>query len=408
MKTKKSCLTFIIAGLILCSVCAIYGAEWSQWRGENRDGKISGFVAPPTWPTELTQKWRVTVGKGDASPVFFADKLYLYTRQNDQETVLCLNATDGTQVWQTATNPAPNVSGPAGSHPGPRSTPTIAEGKVLTLGAGGVLTCLDATSGKIVWSKNEYTSVPRFFTSLSPIVINGMCVVHLGGADDGVILALDIKDGSEKWKIEGYSTTYSSPVLMTVDGEKMIVLQTEKALLGISIGKGKILWQLETPNERRFYGCADPIINGQIVYYTGQGTGTRAIKITKDGNSCSIEQLWHNDKEGTTFNTPLLKDNLLYGLSPTGRFYCLESKDGSVVWADTTAHKNFGAFLDAGNVLLANPSESGLIVIKPGTRTYSELAQYKLSDTPIYATPLVVGNNIYIKDEETLTLWVIK
>jgi len=121
--------------------------DWPQWRGINRDGKVTGFKAPETWPQQLNQTWKVTVGLGDATPALLNNKLYVFTRQGENELLQCLDAATGKQVWQSAGYPAVAVSGPAASHPGPRSSVTVADGKVVTVGIGGDIACFDASSG---------------------------------------------------------------------------------------------------------------------------------------------------------------------------------------------------------------------------------------------------------------------
>src|SRR5205823_154868 len=119
------------AGLGLAPLAAA-AADWPQWRGPNRDNKVADFAAPAAWPTALAQKWKVTVGLGDASPALVGDKVYAFTRQGGDEVTTCLDAADGKVVWQDK-YPAQAVAGPsAREHPGPRSSPAVAEGKVCT------------------------------------------------------------------------------------------------------------------------------------------------------------------------------------------------------------------------------------------------------------------------------------
>ena len=133
------CVILIAAGCVL-------GQDWPQWRGPNRDGKVTGFAAPQAWPKELAPKWKTSVGTGCATPALVGDKLYVFARQGDEEVTLCLNAADGLEVWKDKYT-AQAVTGAAARHPGPRSSPAVANGKVVTLGVGGVVSCLDAGSG---------------------------------------------------------------------------------------------------------------------------------------------------------------------------------------------------------------------------------------------------------------------
>ena len=172
---------------------------------------------------------------------------------------------------------------------------------------------------------------------------------------------------------------------------------------------GKLLWKIETPNERRFYSSATAIVNGQTIYYTGQGTGTRAVKIKKDGDNFVSEELWANSEVGTNFNTPILKDGLLYGISTESKLYCMSAENGKTTWIGSEGIDRFGSIIDAGSCLLALSPKSELIVIEPNPKEYKELARYKVSDNPIYAYPVVTGNRIYIKDQmDSIALWMVE
>ena len=172
MKNTNRCSTLAaLCAVVICAGSAL-AQDWPQWRGANRDGKAGGFTAPAKWPGQLEQKWKTTVGTGDATPALVGDKLYVFSRQGDEEVLSCLNAADGKEIWKDK-YAAQAVSGPAARHPGPRSSPAVAEGKVVTLGAAGVVSCWD-TSGKLAWRKDPFPKVvPQFFTSMSPIVVEG-------------------------------------------------------------------------------------------------------------------------------------------------------------------------------------------------------------------------------------------
>src|SRR5205823_8147370 len=114
--------------------------DWPQWRGPNRDNEVIGFTVPQSWPKTLTQKWKVTVGLGDASPDLVGDKIYVFTRQGQEEVIQCLDAGTGKVLWEDKYK-AEQVKGPGSGHAGPRSSPAVAEGKVCTFGVGGVLSC---------------------------------------------------------------------------------------------------------------------------------------------------------------------------------------------------------------------------------------------------------------------------
>src|SRR5512136_2376075 len=124
---KSYYLAGLIAVLFLIGTTNSFSQDWPQWRGVGRDSKVTGFKAPATWPAELKQEWKVQVGFGDATPVLSDNKIYLNTRQGTDEVILCLDGSTGKEIWNYK-YPAPAVTGPAASHPGPRATPSVSNG----------------------------------------------------------------------------------------------------------------------------------------------------------------------------------------------------------------------------------------------------------------------------------------
>ena len=403
---KVNLIISVLFTLLILSSSVSFSQDWPQWRGINRDSKVTGFKVPAAWPAELKQVWKVTVGFGDATPILVGSKIYLNTRQGDQEEILCLEAATGKEVWKNA-YASMAVTGPSASqHPGPRGTPAVSNGKIVTFGAAGILSCLDAATGKLIWRKDNPTNAfPAFFTGTSPLITDGMCIVHVGKKDDGQVMAYDLNSGSEKWKWSGEGPSYSSPSVMTIEGKKLLIVITEKNIMALGLADGKQLWQIATPVQQRFYNCVSPYIDGQTIYLTGQGTGMKAIKVEKSGNDYVTKELWSNTEASAKWNTPVLKDGFLYGFTDQKRIYCVNAATGQTAWIDNAVNSDFSTIVDCGSVIIGLTSTDNLLVLKPDGKAYSEVVKYKVSDTPIYAYPLISGNSIYIKDAETLMMY---
>ncbi len=408
MKTIKISKKWLLLGVALFVFSGIQSQDWPGWRGEHRDGKVIGFIMPKVWPSQLTQIWQKKVGLGDASIAYVDGKLFLNVKQDENEAALCLDASTGKTIWSAILNPAPEVTGGARSHPGPRSTPTVKNGKVYLIGAGGRLNCLDAKTGKVIWKNENFTEVPVFFTAMSPLVIDGKCIAHLNGKDNGTVVAFNADNGGIIWELKGEPSTYSSPLLMKVGNEEIIVLQTETHVIGIS-KTGSLLWGIPTPGEQRFYNSSTPVIDGQNIIVCGQGKGTKSFKIEKAGDKYSFTENWVNPDFGTSFNTPVLKDGYLYAHEARlGKLYCLNAISGKTCWADTTSHNRFASTLDLGKVLLSLPANGKILVYEPNHEKYVQKVMYKIAETEVYAHPLVVGDKIYVKEQELLTCWQVK
>ena len=159
--TLKYSLAFATVAIVTLSagVPVLNAQDWPQWRGPNRDGAVQSFTLPSTWPEGLTQQWMVDVGLGYATPVIVGDRIYMYTRQDGDEVMLAMDVDTGEVVWRSG-YPAPFEMMPAAARhgPGPKSTPTFADGRLFTLGMSGIVTAWDADTGRQLWQM----AAPRF------------------------------------------------------------------------------------------------------------------------------------------------------------------------------------------------------------------------------------------------------
>jgi len=472
MKNANRTLPVISLFALAVGIGGSWAQDWPQWRGPNRDARAASFEAPKTWPNELAQKWKVTVGDGVATPSLAGDKLYVFSRQEGQEILRCLDAGSGKELWRDKYD-AMGASGPASSFSGPRCSPTVAEGKVVTLGVRGVLSCLEAASGKLLWRKDDFAgALPKFFTSASPLVTDGLCIAELGGEGNGGIVACDLATGAEKWRWSGDAPAYASPVLMTVGGAKLLVAQTESKMLALALADGKLQWEAPFVVQGRGYNAATPIVDGQTIIYAGSNRGITAVRLEKEGEGFVAKPLWKNAEISVQFNSPVLKDKYLYGISGRNELFCLNAADGQTIWTAPVTPgapvppapggapgggapppnapppgavaqnpdsapgpgpgrgfggpggggmrgrgmrgggmrggAGYGTLVDAGSVLLALTPASQLIAFAPGGTTYTELARIKVAESPTHAYPVLSGRRIFTKDQDSVTLWTVE
>lgn len=410
MSLVRSLLTALGAICFLTACSGLLNAgDWPQWRGPNRDGKVTGFKAPEVWPQQLTQKWKVAVGVGDSTPALVGDRLYTFGRRENDELIQCLEAGTGKTIWANRYPAGRVVTGPPARHPGTRSSPAVVGGRVFSLGVGGILSCLDASTGKVFWRKqstDDYQGIPyNADTSMSPIILDGLCVVHVGGKTNGAIFAFDVASGAPKWKWDGDGPASSSPIVMTTShGTRQLVTLTAKYVVGLAMPDGRLLWRI--PFEAVQGNNTTPVIDGQTVIYTGQGKGMFAVRIEPQGDTFAAAPIWTNSQQGARFTTPVLKEGLLFGYH--NRFFCADAKTGATLWTDTTGRGNSAALVDAGPVILATTVNSELVAFKPSDKEYTELLRTKVADTEIWAHPVVAGSRVYVRDRESVALWTIE
>jgi outer membrane protein assembly factor BamB len=195
------------AAIILFAVAAaqaVLAQDWPQWRGPNRDGVVGSFTEPKAWPEQLKLKWKVEVGIGHSSPVVSGRRIYLHSREGENEVIQAIDLTTGKQLWQDSYPVAYTVQRAAAAHgKGPKATPVIANGRLYTFGISGVLSCYDIRSGKLRWRKETSSKFnnasPDYGISSSPVVDRGLLIINAGGNNNGALMAYNAETGEEKW-----------------------------------------------------------------------------------------------------------------------------------------------------------------------------------------------------------------
>jgi outer membrane protein assembly factor BamB len=383
------------------------GQDWPGWRGAGRDGKLPGFEAPDPWPAKLVRGWRVEVGTGHSTPALVAGRLHVHARQKDDEVTLCLDAETGKVLWRDR-YPAPYEMDPTATEhgKGPRSSVAVADGRLFTLGINGVLSCLDTRTGRVVWRhdfKERFPETsPRYGTAMSPLVCDGLCIVHVGGPGEGAIVAFEAGTGKERWSWNGDGPAYASPVIGTIGGRRQLITQTQFHAVGLSPADGKLLWKLayKTSFDQN---SVTPLIFGDRVILSGYHNGTTAYRL--DGEA--PERVWKTRKVSMYMSTPVLHGERFFGFSEKrrGQFVCVDANTGKTLWSGDGRQGENAALLDGGQVILALNTRAELIVFKASDRDYEELARYKVADTPTWAHPVISGRTVFVKDLNSVIQW---
>lgn len=408
MKNATSSLITVVLTIFAMQTPFAYAGDWPQWRGAEGDGSIAAFSEPKKWPKNLTQVWTTTVGEGDSSPAMVNGKLYVFSRQGDLEILRCLDAKNGDEVWKT-TQESIEIKGAARAHDGPRSSPAVAMGKVVTIGVAGIVSCYNSENGEVLWKKDEFPGdYLEYFASASPLIVGDICIVQLGGKESGAIIAFDLLDGTEIWRWIGEPAAYASPVLMDYDGQEQIVALTAKNLVGISVADGELLWKTPFTPGRMSMNSATPVVHDDVIIISGQQRGTTANQIKKSDGEYTAVELWKNMDVSTAYNTPVLIDEMLIGISDRKHVYGLDFMSGETLWVDDSRTDTFATITKIGTTLFILPRNGKLTIGKAAPSEYAEVTVYPVSESATYSYPLVSGNRIYIQDQESITAWSIK
>jgi outer membrane protein assembly factor BamB len=381
--------------------------SWSQWRGPARDGVASTLTVPAAWPAQLTKRWQVSVGLGHASPVVSGNRVVLHSRVANREVIAAYDLQSGKQLWQDGVD-APYTMNPAatGHGPGPKSTPTIADGRVFTLGISGIFSAHDLATGKLLWRKNAPPAPPEFGTAASPVVEGNTVIAFLGGTRGGALAAMDAATGAEKWRWTGDGPGYASPILATIAGTRQVITQSQNKLVGVDASNGRLLWEvaIKTPYEQN---SVTPMVMGDLVLYAGLENPTIALRITKTGTRWTTAPAWRNDDVAMYMSSPAVAGTAIYGLSTKnrGQFFAIDAATGKTLWLTRGREAENASIVRAGDFLLMGSTNSELIVAKANPARFEEVKRYTVADSAMWAHPAFAGRTIIVKDIDKLIAW---
>jgi outer membrane protein assembly factor BamB len=407
--------TSLVGIIVLAGFSVIVGAQnagpdWPQWRGPNRDGTLTAFTEPKSWPDTLTQRWKIQIGTGYATPLVVGNRVYAFSRQNENEVLRAIDPASGKVIWEsTYAAPFTMNSSTARHGPGPKSTPAFANGRIFTMGMSGIVTAFDAATGKQLWQKPKPAVEQTFHTAQSPIVDRGLMIIHVGGNNQGALTAFDPATGAEKWSWKGDGPGYGSPIIIDVDGTRQVITFSQKNLVGVDAATGELLWS--TPFEARSTtNSITPLLYaGRTLIVSGQGKPLTAYTIAKRNNQWVVDLAWENPQLQMSFSNPVLVGDAVFSMSPlnSGQFFWADAKSGKTLWTSPPRQAGNAAIVRAGNLLFVLKDDAQLMVARSTPGGFEPLKTYTVADSATWPAPAISGNRIFVRDIETLALWTL-
>ena len=399
----------VMVAVAMAVPCAV-AQDWPQWRGPSRDGSVTGFTVPASWPTGLNEQWSVEVGFGYASPILIGDHVYMFARQGDDEVMMALDAGSGETVWRTS-YPAPfEMMAATRNHgPGPKSTPAYADGRLFTLGISGIVTAFDAETGGQLWQRPAGPVEPLYHTGQSPYVDGDQMILYVGGQDAGALTAFDVATGEERWRWDGDGPAYGSPIVVDIEGVRQVVTFTQENFVGVSADAGQLLWRRPYTTQSTTTSQTPRLYQGDVIE-SGRGNGITRFRVVREGNAWTTEEVWHADEVSLHMTNGVVVDGVLFGLSHlnSGQYFGLDLNTGEVLWTSAPRQADNAAILNVGNTILSLEDDAELLVLPHSRTAFDPVRRYEVADSSTWTLPTIAGNRLFIKDVEMLRLWTVE
>jgi outer membrane protein assembly factor BamB len=355
--------------------------DFPQFLGPERNLNVASVKLDPNWsahpPVEV---WRQPIGAGWSGFVVVNGYAVTMEQRRLEELVTCYHVETGKLQWAHAT---PGRFDHFMGGIGPRSTPTIHQGRVYALGAMGKFHCLDGATGRPVWSRDllkEFGLTPQdenelvmYGRSGSPLIVEDLVIVPAGGPREGArwsLAAFHQDNGALVWKGGDHNISHASPAVAELAGRQQILSVNENQVSGHDPKTGKQLWEFAWPgitSKDANNSQAVPLPPDRIFVSKGYGHGAQLVKLVPKGDVFSVETIYHKPRSMRTKLTNVtIKDGYVYGLSD-GILECMELDTGRVVWRD--GRYGHGQILRVDDLLLvlSEQGELSLVEATPDT-----------------------------------------
>lgn len=366
--------------------------------GPNRDGKIEGINLKADWENESPRLiWSRPVGAGWSSFAVAGRLAVTQEQRGPREAIVAYDLLDGTEKW-AHDYPARYETTVAGV--GPRATPTIATGRVLAMGATGILTCLEFETGSRLWQRDVREDAgsanPPWGTSCSPLVVERKVIVSGGGQNNASLLAYDIETGAPIWQAGSSASGYSSPQLRELAGKLQIIILNHDSVTAHDPETGEVLWSVPWPKEQPNVSQPLPIGPDKLLVSSGYGVGSRLFQIEPTENGFEAKEMWRTPRMKAKFTNLIFHRGYVYGLDD-GILACLDPTNGQLMWK--RGRYGHGQILLVGDRLLIMAEDGELVLVDPNPQSLRELSRFQALDSKTWNPPALAGNLLLVRND---------
>lgn len=433
------------AALSLCLLAALVRAQPAGWR-QDGTGRAPKATPPLKWSATENVDWKVKMpGPSFGTPLLVGARLYVVA---DPAYLLCLDATDGKEIWRESTSYAevlgekkadqieqkhaalrkardeasrefskfrkenpdekekikkleekfreadkamrdwqrtyPSAKGNEGA--GRTAATPLWDGKRVIAVFGTGIVAAFSPGGKCLWKKFVEGPTVGFGHGASPVLAAGRVLVHFKD-----LVALDVVTGKEAWRVTA-PARHASPVVAKLGGEEVVIAasgQIVRATDGTSLLK------------RPKFGVSEstPVLDGTTLYVS-QGE-FQAFKLSREGDTVELTSLWKaKAARGRRTPSSVVHDGLLYGVTTDGFLDVIDVKTGEPVYRQRLPLPQvYSSPAVAGGHVFVFDTRGKAVVFKTG-RKYELVATNQLEGTG--ASPVFDGKRLYVRGQKHL------
>lgn len=422
------------------------GSDWPCFLGPTADSKSSETGILTRWPAAGPPLvWQLELGSGYCMPAIAGGRLFQFDRVEGSARLRALDCRTAKLLW-TFEYPS-EFTDLYGYDNGPRSSPVVNDGRVYAFGAEGMLHCLDAATGKLIWKIDtaaDFGVIQNFFgVGSTPVVEGDLLILQIGGSPEeskrvppgqlnlvegngSGIVAFDKKTGEVRYKITNELASYATPKLATIAGRRWCFVFARGGLVGFEPATGKVDFEfpwragiIESVN------ASDPVVkHDQVFISETYGPGGALVRVSPG----KAQVVWSDAEKRRDksmelhWNTAIELDGYLYGSSgrhtENAELRCVEWSSGKVMWSEPGLTRASLLYVDGHFVCLSEDGALRLIKVNP--EKYEPVAEVVLRGAgaagqdafdfgpprllryPAWAAPILAHGLLYVRGADRL------
>ena len=395
--------------------------QWSQFRGHYGNGIIKSTSAPINWSENTNIDWKTPIhDRGWSSPVIWNDQIWMTTATKDGKKMyaICVNKLSGKIEHDIHVFDVKSPQAITNENTYASPTPVVEEGRVYVhFGTYGTA-CISTKDGQILWKRRDLNCDHEIGAgpASSPFIYNNFLIFNVDGRDVQYVIALNKETGETAWKTNrsvdfsgvqvNQRKAYGTPFIIPRGNSNQMVSIGAKGVYSYDPENGKELWKAK----HRGWSIAPRPVYGEGLVFTmidRDRPEMWAINPNGSGDITETHIEWKETKRMPPRASPIIIKGLLFVVDRNGYISCIEAKTGKSIWQKRMKGRFSASPILANNLIYFFNEDTVCTIIKP-TRELEIVAENKLSDNKLMATPAFDENSIYIRTEKKLTRIVKK
>jgi outer membrane protein assembly factor BamB len=403
---NKNILLIVTIGFLI--ILTAKAQEPTTWRGPGSAGIYPETGLLKSWPASgPVISWHYDeLGDGFSSPVFANGKIYLSAAVNNVGYIYALSL-DGKLEWK-ATYGEEWVE----NYPGTRATPTVVGDMLYIYSGNGVISCMNATNGKINWKKDvikELSGQNITWGVTETLVVDGDKVFVTAGGTTNNVVALNRLNGQLIWSCKGVGEkpAYCTPLLVKLPSRKLLVTMTEKHIIGLDAETGAMLWSYEHINQWAVHANTPLFYKNGLFCFSGYGLGGVKLDLNADGSQ--VTKAWFSNKFDSRIGGAVVIDGYIYGSGDNTRdWQCVDWRTGEQKYASQAIGK--GNLISADGMLFCYSEKGELALVRatPEAFTITGRTKVELGNAQHWAHLVINNGLLYVRHGKSLMAYKIK